>query len=140
MVIRRAGFPGIERLVAPPGVLAVTPGDTIRVTTEFDYLGPAVSGKLYTALYHPSIYDPHDEIAHGEKSFSIPDSPTVKHMTGYTDIAVPSGFSGSDFGLYTKIVGVPGPDIFSPYYDNVIEIIAAVPEFTNLEITSYVKR
>ena len=128
-------------LVAPPGVLEVSPGDTIRVTSEFDYVGPAVSGKLYTALWHPSFYDPHDEIAHGEKSFTIPDSPSPgQHVTGYVDIVVPSGFAGSDFGLYTKIAAVPGPDIFSPYYGNIITIVAAVPEFTGLVITSYVKR
>jgi len=128
-------------LVAPPGVLEVSPGDTIRVTSEFDYVGPAVSGKLYTALWHSSVYNPHDEIAHGEKSITIPDSPPPgQHVTGYVDIVVPTGFAGSDFGLYTKILGVPGPDIFSPYYGNIITIVAAVPEFTGLAITSYVKR
>lgn len=139
MVTRRAGFPAIERMVAPPGVLAVIPGDTIRVTTEFDYTGPAISGTLYTALYHPSWIDPHDEIAHGIKAFSIVDSPTARHFSGYVDIKVPSGFAGTDFGLYTKITGVPG-EPRTDYYDNVIEIIAAVPEFTNVAITSYVKR
>ena len=28
-------------LAAPPEVLEVFPGDTVRVTTEFDFLGPA---------------------------------------------------------------------------------------------------
>lgn len=143
MVTRRAGFPALVReapLVAPPERLSVTPGDTIRVTSEFDYLGPAVSGKLYSALWHPSLIDPHDEIAHGVKDFSIPDSPTLRHWSGYVDIVIPDGFAGTDFGLYTKLAAVPGPDIFSPYYDNVIEIVAAIPEFTSLEITSYVKR
>lgn len=129
------------RLAAPPQVLTVRPGDTIRVTSEFDYIGPPVSGKFYTALYHPSVLDPHDEIAHGEKAFSLPDSPAPgQHVSGYVDIRVPDGFAGTDFGLYTKLVGVPGPDIFSPYYNNVIEIVGVVPEFSNVVISSYVKR
>lgn len=127
-------------LAAPPEVLTVSPGNVIRVTSEWDYTGPAASGKIYTALWRRTAIDPHDEIAHGEKSFTIPDSPPPgQHITGYVDITVPSGFSGM-FGLYTKLAGVPGPDIFSPYYENVIEIVGAIPEFTGLVITSYVKR
>lgn len=126
------------RLAAPPEVLEVMPGDTIRVTSEWDYIGPAVSGKIYTALWHETTVDPHDEIAFKEKAFSISDSPDPgKHVTGYVDIVVPSGFSGTDFGLYTKLIGVPGPDIFSPYYENIITIVGAV--FSNLEITEYTK-
>jgi len=135
MVTKRVG------LVAPPGVLAVSPGDVIRVTSEFDYTGPAVSGKIYSALYHPTFLDPHDEIARISKDFSITDSPPPgKHFTGYVDLTVPEGHSGPDFGLYTKLIGIPGADIFSPYYDNIVEIVGAVPEFSNLVISSYVKR
>lgn len=109
-------------LAAPPEVLTVNPGDTIRVTTGFGYTGPAISGTLYTALYHPSWYDPHDEIAHGTKAFSIPSSPTLRQWSGYADIRVPAGFIGTDFGLYTKIMGVPG-EPRTGYYDNLIQIV-----------------
>ena len=129
------------RLAAPPQVLTVRPGDTIRVTSEFDYIGPPITGKFYTALYRPTFIDPHDEIAKGDKAFSIPDSPAPgKHVSAYVDIRVPDGYAGTDFGLYTKLIGIPGADIFSPFYDNVIEIVGVVPEFTNLVIASYVKR
>ena len=127
-------------LVAPPGVLTVNPGNIIRVTSKWAYIGPAVSGKIYTAMWVFAPLDPHNEIAHGEKYFTIPDSPPPgQHVEGYVDITVPSGFAGF-FGLYTKVIGVPGPDIFSPYYENVIEIVGAIPEFTGLVITSYVKK
>jgi len=128
-------------LAAPPQVLTVRPGDTIRVTSEFDYIGPPITGKFYTALYKTTFLDPHAEIAKGDKAFSIPDSPAPgQHVDAYIDILVPSGHAGVDFGLYTKLIGIPGADIFSPFYDNVIEIVGVVPEFTNLVITSYVKR
>ncbi|GAJ10588.1 unnamed protein product, partial [marine sediment metagenome] len=112
--------------VSPPSVLEVSPGDTIRVTSEFDYFGPATTGKLYTALWHPSWYDPHDEIAHGEKSITLPESPEGNHITGYVDIKVPSGFAGTDFGLYTKVTGAL-KDAMSPYYDNIIAIVGVPP-------------
>ncbi|GAI35078.1 unnamed protein product, partial [marine sediment metagenome] len=112
--------------VLPPSVLEVNPGDTIRVTSEFDYIGPATTGKLYSALWHPSWYDPHDEIAHGEKSITLPDSPEGNHITGYVDIKVPSGFAGTDFGLYAKVTGNL-KDAMSPYYDNIIAIVGVPP-------------
>lgn len=127
-------------LAAPPELLQVNPGDTIRVTSEFDYTGPAVSGTLYAALYRPGTIDPHDEIANGKTTFSIADSPTGKHMSGIVDITVPKGFGGANFGLYSKLIGIPGADIYSPYYDNVIEIVGGISKFTNLEIVSYAKK
>ncbi|GAJ17657.1 unnamed protein product, partial [marine sediment metagenome] len=37
-----------------------------------------------------------------------------------------------------KIMGVPGPDIFSPSLLNVLDVLGAV-EFRDFEITSYEK-
>jgi len=127
-------------LAVPNEVLSVGPGEKIRVTTEWNYVGPAISGEIYTAIYYPTTLDPHNEIAKAEKAFSLSDTPPpgVK-CTGFVDIIVPSGFSGSNFGLYTKLIGLPGADLFTPFYDNVIEIVGGVSEFSNLRITSYVK-
>lgn len=113
--------------VSPPNVLPVKPGATIRVVSEFDYVGPATTGKFHTALWHTSWYDPHNEIAYGEAAFTLPDSPQGNHIKGYVDITVPLGFSGTDFGLYTKVTGGI-KDTFSPYYANIITIVA--PEGT----------
>ena len=114
-------------LAVPPGVLELKVGDTCRVRCTFSYSGPAVSGKLYVAIWHPSWYDPHDEVAHGEKSFSLPTTTTPKDYSYDVDIYVGSGIAPGWYGLYAKIVGVPGPDIFSPYYENVIKIVEEVP-------------
>lgn len=104
------------------------------VTSEFDYLGPAISGTVYTALYVPTFYDPHNEIAKGTKAFSIPATPTTKRYGADVILTAPAGYSGTNFGLYSKIIapGI-GTDILSPYYDNVIEILAPAPPGFTLE-------
>ena len=128
------------RLVIAPGVLTVSPGDTILVNSSFDYIGPPVDLWLHTAIWKKGPIDPHVEIASGKREFKIPGTippPGMNYRIG-VEIKVPSGESGS-FGLYTKIMSVPGPDIFSPYYENIIEIVGAVSVFSNLAITSYAK-
>jgi len=128
------------RLAAPPQVLKVDPGDTIRVTTEFDYVGPSDTGTLYTALYRRPL-GVIDEIADKSKTLSIPDSPEPgNHITAYVDITIPQGFPGGlHYGLYSKIMGVPG-EPRTENYDEVIDIYEPVARFTNVEITSYTKR
>jgi len=127
-------------LAAPPEVLTVSPGDTVRVTTEFDYIGPALSARMISAIWHKTLLDSHDEIVRENKDFSIPNSPPPgNHITVFIDLLVPPGEPGS-FGLYSSIRDVPGADIYSPYYENVIEIVGAESVFSNLEITSYAKR
>ena len=117
-------------LAAPPEVLTVDPGDTVRVTTEFDYAGPAISCRMISAIWHPTFLDPHDEIVRGNKSFSIPSSPPPgNHISVTMDLLVPSGEVGTDYGLYSSIRDVPGPDIYTDYYPNIITIEEVVPEF-----------
>ena len=127
------------RLASPPQVLKVDPGDIIRVTTEFDYVGPSDTGTLYTALYRRIPIT--DEITDESKTFSLPDSPEPgNHISLYVDITIPHGFPGGlHYGLYSKITGAPGsPE--TPSYHEVIEIYEPVARFTNVEITSYTKR
>ena len=117
-------------LAAPPGVLTVDPGDTVKVVTEFDYVGPAISCRMISAIWHPTFLDPHNEIVRGNKSFSIPSSPPPgNHISVTMDLLVPSGEAGTDYGLYSSIRDVPGPDIYTGYYANIITITEVVPEF-----------
>ncbi|MBA7696357.1 hypothetical protein ES703_105004 [subsurface metagenome] len=48
------------------------------------------------------------------------------------------GTPGENYDLYAKIMGVPGPDIFSPALLNVLDVLGAA-EFRNFEITGYEK-
>jgi len=131
----------LTSLAVPPQQITVSPGDTIVVRSAFHYEGPPVTGRFRTALYYSGGVDPHDEIAFGHLLFSIPDSPPpgVDVSTAPSDIelVVPPGYSGTKFGLYTKLVDIPGADIFSPFYDNIIEIKLVEPAFSNLVIVSY---
>lgn len=129
-------------LAVPPEQLPpVMPGDTIRVVTEFDYIGPKLDlARMITAIWYPSLVDPHNEIVRGEKVFNIPDSPPPgQHLSVQIDLLVPAADYRSDYGLYSSIRDVPGPDIYTDYYPNLITIMGE-PLFSNLAITSYTKR
>lgn len=129
-------------LAAPPEKITVRAGDTVKVRSAFRYEGPPVTGRFRTAMYFKGI-DPHDEMVFGHLSFTIPDSPPpgVDVSTAPSDISlvVPRGFSDKQIGLYTKLVDIPGADIFSPYYDDIIVIEPEEPVFSNLVIVSYSK-
>lgn len=127
--------------VYPERLAPVLPGDTIRVVTEFDYIGPAMeNARMITAIWRPTLLDPHDEIVRGEKVFNIPDSPPPgQHLSVTIDLVVPEADWRTDYGLYSSIRDVPGPDIYTPYYENIITILGE-PQFSNLAITSYTKR
>jgi len=118
-------------LAAPPQVLTVAPGDIVRAVTEFNYVGPELKdARMLSAIWHKTLLDPHDEIVRGNKTFTIPSSPPPgNHIRVTMDLLVPSGEVGTDYGLYSSIRDVPGPDIYSPYYENIITIEEVVPEF-----------
>jgi|GEM_PF-2268617 len=125
-------------LAVYPTPIQVQAGDIIRVTTEFDYAGPALSGTVYTALWNWTLVDPHNEIAHGTKPFNVPDSPEPgNHVTAYVDITFPRGYSeGLHYGLYSKIMGVPG-EPRTEYYEKIIELVEApLPEKYTIDGTS----
>jgi len=129
------------KLAAPPERLApVLPGDRVRVVTEFDYIGPKLDGaSMISAIWYPSLLDPHNEIVRGEKALPIPDSPPPgNHISITIDLLVPPTSYRTDYGLYSSIRGVPGPDIYTPYYENIITIMGE-PQFGVLKITSYTK-
>ncbi|GAH42309.1 unnamed protein product, partial [marine sediment metagenome] len=75
-------------LAVYPQVLTVAPGDTIRVVTEFDYVGPAQKdATVICAIFHPTFFDRHDEIVRREKAVPIPNSPLPgNHFTVTIDL------------------------------------------------------
>ena len=128
------------KLAVYPQVLTVMPGDRVRVVTEFDYIGPKQdNARMISAIWYPSLLDPHNEIVRGEKVFNIPDSPPPgQHITVQIDLLVPATDYRTDYGLYSSIRDVPGPDIYTEYYGNIITIMGE-PQFGVLRITSYAK-
>jgi len=132
----------LASLAAPPQKITVRAGDTIRVRSAFRYEGPPMTGRFRTTMYFKGV-DPHDEMVFGHRSFTIPDSPPpgvdVSTEPSDIDLVVPPGFSDRLIGLYTKLVDIPGADIFSPYYDDIIVTEPEEPVFGDLVIVSYGK-
>jgi len=120
-------------LAVYPERLTVAPGDTIRVITEFDYVGPAQpDATMICAIFHPTLFDRHNEIVRGETAVPIPDSPLPgNHFDVTIDLLVPSGEIGTDYGLYSSVRHVTGPDIYCDpkWLENIITIEEVVPEF-----------
>ena len=125
-------------LAAPPQVLQVEVGDTCRVTSRFDYSGPAIPAGLYVAVGNAGFWG-FNEILKNSKSISLPATSPAKTYEGYVDIYISSAISPGFYDVYAKLVGIPGPDMFSPTYENIIQIVEEAPpppppEYT-LEVT-----
>lgn len=115
--------------ITPPGVLDLKIGDTCRVNVAFDHTGPAVTGKLYSAIWYKSLLDPHNEVLKAEKSITVPASTDwVSYSTGYyVDIPITSAISKGTYGLYAKIRAITGGDVLSPFLEDVITIAGGGP-------------
>lgn len=110
--------------VTPPGVLELDVGDRCRVNVSLDHMDGAVTGKFHAAIWQERPWDPHDEVLNADKSFSVPSSVDWQPFTDYIDIIITSAISpGTEYGLYVKIMGITGGDIFTEYLANVITIV-----------------
>ena len=112
------------------GVLELDVGDKCRVNVGFDHRGVAVSGKYHAAIWQERWWDPHDEILNAEKAFTVPASADWESFEDSIDIAITSKIDpGTEYGLYVKIMAIPGPDIFTEYLANVITIVGVPEEY-----------
>jgi hypothetical protein len=125
--------------VQAPGVLQLKTGDRCRVNTTFDHKGPSVSGKIYAAIWKRGIFDTIDEILKAETGLAVPQATDWTGFEKSLDIIITSAIQpGSAYGLYSKIIGITGGDVFSPYLENVITITGVgQPTFTDLQIVTY---
>jgi len=121
-------------VVTPPGVLELDMGDKCRVHVAFDHRNSAVTAKFHAAIWQTALLDPHDEVLDAEKTFSVPSSVDWESWEGSIDIIITSAISpGSEYGLYVKIMGITGGDIFTEYLTNVITIIGVPPEEADIK-------
>ncbi|MBA7678558.1 hypothetical protein ES703_86835 [subsurface metagenome] len=125
--------------VTPPAALELEVGDRCRVNVGFEHKGAAETGKFHAAIWTPQLWDPHDEILFKEQSFSVPSSAEWETAEYSVDIVITSAISPGSYGLYCKIMGITGADVFTPYYEDVITIVGVPTEgiFSNLQIISY---
>ncbi|GAI71530.1 unnamed protein product [marine sediment metagenome] len=130
----------LQGIAVPAGQkLTVMVGDTVRVHLAADYRGPAIDGEIHVSYGSQNAWFNED----GNKQ-SKPDLPVYFDQSMdflpyefACDIYI-GGSPGENFDLYAKIMGVPGPDIFSPTLFNVLDVLGAA-EFQNFEIASYEK-
>ena len=124
--------------VTPPGVLELDIGDRLRINLGFDHINGEVTGKFHAAIWQERSWDPHDEVLNAEKTFSVPSSADWVPVEDFVEIPITSKISpGTEYGLYCKIMGITGGDIFTEYLANVITIIG-VPEKGILKVESLV--
>ncbi|GAH42306.1 unnamed protein product [marine sediment metagenome] len=132
----------VNLAVYPERLPPVIPGDKIRVITEFDYIGPEQKdATVICAIWYPSLIDPHNEIVRGEKAVPLTASPPPgQHFSVQIDLLVPPADYRDDYGLYSSIRHVTGPDIYCEpkWLENIITILGE-PQFSNMSITSYTK-
>jgi len=122
--------------VTPSGVLELEAGDRLRINLGFDHRDGEVTGKFHAAIWQERVWDPHDEVLNAEKPFSVPSSPDWVPVEDFIEIPITSAISpSSEYGLYVKIMGITGGDIFTEYLANVITIIG-VPGKGILEVKS----
>ena len=128
--------PGSLVGVVPPGKLELTYGDTLRITTSFDYRGPVVDITLYGAIGTRG-WAGFDEIIENEATYKLPNSPAAfVPVTATVDIPVTADISpGANYDIYCKIKEFPGAGM--PEIKDVITITGIPPTFELLEETIY---
>ena len=128
--------PGSLVGVVPPGKLELTYGDTLRITTSFDYRGPVVDITLYGAIGTRG-WAGFDEIIKNEATYKLPNSPAAfVPVTATVDIPVTVDIKpGADYDLYCKVKEYPGAGM--PEIKDVITITGIPPTFKLLEETIY---
>jgi len=127
---------GMDIGVAPPGKLSLMQGQTVRVTVGFSYRGTALSFSLRGAIGNKGVT--FDEIAYATKAISIPASAGFLPYTSYVDISTAAITPQANLDMYAKLTGLPGADLFTPYYMDVLDVLGA-PEFKDFTITDYSK-
>lgn len=119
--------------VAPPGVLTITQGQTVRMSVSFRYRGPAKSvslrcsiGTRVAGIFYESVY--------ATKAITLSSSVDFVNYTAYADIPT-SGLSPSvGYDIEAKISEYAAATLVK--IDNVIDVIGAA-EFQNFAITDY---
>jgi len=131
------GVSGLGVAAVPPEKLSVMVGDTVRVHLSVDYRGPAIDGKIHITYGKKDTWFNED----GNKQTDIPAhfNASMDWTTHRFDADIYIGGSyGTGYDLYAKIISVPGPDIFTPTYLNVLDVLGAA-EFRDFAITGYEK-
>ncbi len=123
--------------------LMVNPGQTATVHMTVDYRGKAIDGSIYTAMgwqvgiVIPEFYETFNSLTpvHFDASYDF----TTYEFDCDVDILTlrPAEelLYGTLLDMYAKIVGVPGPDIYTPFYTGVIAWGKPIEEYELIQHT-----
>ncbi|MBA7686097.1 hypothetical protein ES703_94536 [subsurface metagenome] len=131
------GVEGLGVAVSPPGKLTVMLGEVVRVLLQVEYRGPALSGEIHVSYGRQNLWFNEDGNKQADIVADFPQSFDWVLVGFVCDITIGGDF-GTGYDLYAKIEGVPGADIFTDTYLNVLDVLGAA-EFRNFEIASYDK-
>ena len=128
----------LQGIAVPAGEkLTVMVGDTVRVHLAVDYRGPDIDGEIHVSYGSQDTWFNEDGNKQEDLPVSFDQSMDWVPYEFACDIYI-GGSPGENYDLYAKIMGVPGPDIFSPVLLNVLDVLGAA-EFQNFTITGYEK-
>ena len=128
---------GIGVAALPGEKLTVMLGDIVRVHLAVEYRGPAIDGEIHVSYGSQNAWFNEDGNKQSDTPVHFDQSMDFLPYEIACDVPI-GGSPGTDYDLYAKIMGVPGPDIFSSTLLNVLDVLGAA-EFQNFEITSYEK-
>ena len=119
-----------------PEKLELTYGDTLRITTSFNYRGPARDVTLYGSIGNKG-WTGFNEIINAEATHTTPDSPaTFVPVTASVDIPITTDIAPKpDYDIYCKLKEHMEAGL--PEVDDVIDIVGVPPTFELLEETVY---
>jgi len=122
--------------VAPPTQLTVTLGQTVRVTLRVYYTGPAQANPfIRVAFGDHGISFNEDTGKYTQQAITIPLCTTEQLLTFVVDVYMGGSATGVK-SLYAKILNISGSDVYTPYYDNVLNVLGAMT-FRNFAVTDY---
>lgn len=128
---------GIGVGALPGEKLTVMVGDTVRVHLGVEYRGPAISGEIHVSYGRQNTWFNEDGNKQSDTPVNFDQSMDWMPYEIVCDVPI-GGSPGVNYDLYAKIMGVPGPDIFSPTLFNVLDVLGAA-EFQGFAITGYEK-
>ena len=118
-----------------PKVVAVAPGDTLRITISYKYSGLAQTITERAAVGTYGMFG-FDEKAFKSQTHVWPETVVPTLRTTNLDVVIPTQVAANWNDIYAK-VSTPVIEAFF-CYENALSIVGITPEFSDFGITEYV--
>ena len=116
-----------------PDLLDISKDTTVKVFFEYKYRGPMLVGIYHGAIWKRTTFDPHDEFSNQDVDFIVPETKEESTISSTMNITGSILMTPGMYGLYIKIAGIPGDDIFSGYLDSVLRVDKEGQSITEIE-------